>query len=151
MGVLINNSQNKLRIRKIQVRKAAQAILNALDCPKGELSILIEDDDGITGLNEKYLQRKGPANVISFPLRDVNFPEIEHDLLGDVVISAETTQREGNSLGTGFDKRFAELLIHGILHLFGYDHEKSEQEADEMEIKASKLLKIIENSSFTFS
>jgi probable rRNA maturation factor len=122
-----------------------------LDCPKGELSILIEDDDGIAELNNKYLQRIGPTNVISFPMRDSSFSENDYDLLGDVVISAETAEREGNDLGNGFDMRFAELLIHGILHLFGYDHEKSRQEADKMESKASELSKIIGNISFTSS
>jgi len=129
----------------------AQVILNALDCPEGELSILIEDDDGIAKLNDKYLHRKGPTNVIAFPMRDSAFPENNNDLLGDVVISAETAEREGDYLGTGFNQRFAELLIHGILHLFGYDHEKSEQEADEMESKASELLVLFENISFTSS
>ncbi|MFH2043905.1 MAG: rRNA maturation RNase YbeY [Pseudomonadota bacterium] len=133
------------------MRKAAQAILNDLDCPEGELSILIEDDDGIAKLNNQYLQRIGPTNVISFPMRDSDFSGNNHDLLGDVVISAETAEREGNDSGTGFDIRFAELLIHGILHLFGYDHEKNGIEAEIMESKAAELLKLIETTSFTSS
>lgn len=129
----------------------AQAILNALDCPEGELSILIEDDDGIAELNGKYLHRKGPTNVIAFPMRDGNFPENNHDILGDVVISAETAEREGKYSGTGFNKRFSELLIHGILHLLEYDHEKSPEEAEKMESKAAELLKTVENTPFTSS
>ncbi|MDP3286390.1 MAG: rRNA maturation RNase YbeY [Desulfobacterales bacterium] len=122
----------------------AQAILNALDCPDGELSILIEDDKGIAGLNSEYLHRKGPTNVIAFPMRDGNSHVMNPDILGDVVISIETAEREGNDAGTGMKRRFAELLIHGILHLFGFDHEKNSYQAKKMEKKAGELLKIVE-------
>ncbi|MBU1712093.1 MAG: rRNA maturation RNase YbeY, partial [Proteobacteria bacterium] len=74
MGVLINNSQNKRRIRQADIRKTAQAILNALDCPDVELSILIVDDNEIAKLNKQYLNREGPTNVIAFPMRDGNIP-----------------------------------------------------------------------------
>ena len=123
----------------------AQAILNALDCPEGELSILIEDDKGIAKLNREYLHREGPTNVIAFPMQDGNFPGINHNLLGDVVISLEMAEREGNDVGTGMNKRFAELLIHGILHLFGHNHEKSAQEAEKMEQKTGELLELVES------
>jgi len=115
-----------------------------LDCHDGELSILIEDDKGIAELNSEYLNRKGPTNVISFPMRDWKSPEVNPDILGDVVISIETAEREGKEGGTGMNKRFAELLIHGILHLFGYDHEKNRYQADKMKKKTAELLKIVE-------
>jgi len=121
----------------------ARAILSALDCPDGELSILIEDDKGIAELNSEYLHRKGPTNVISFPMRDGKSPVL-NDILGDVVISIETAEREGTEEGTGMKKRFAELLIHGILHLFGYDHEKNHYQARKMRKKAAELMKIVE-------
>lgn len=123
----------------------AQAILSALDCPDGELSVLIEDDKGIAGLNREYLHRKGPTNVIAFPMRDGNSPVMNPDILGDVVISIETAEREGKDAGTGMKRRFAELLVHGILHLFGYDHEKNPYQAKKMEKKAGELLKIVED------
>ena len=141
MGVLINNSQNRRRISQADIRETAQAILNALDCPDGELSILIVDDNEIAKLNKQYLQREGPTNVIAFPMRDGNFPGLSHDILGDVVISVETAEREGTNSGVGMRKRIIELLIHGILHLFGYDHEKNRYQAKKMEIKAGELLK----------
>ncbi len=122
----------------------AQVILNVLDCPDGELSILIEDDKGIAKLNLKYLQRKGPTNVIAFPMRDEKSPCVNPDILGDVVISVETAEREGKEAGTGLKRRVAELLIHGILHLFGYDHEKNSYQAKKMEKKAGEILKIVE-------
>jgi len=77
-------------------------------------------------------------------MRDGNFPDSSHDILGDVVISIETAEREGIDSGVGMRKRFTELLIHGILHLFNYDHERNRYQAKKMEIKAAELLKIVE-------
>jgi probable rRNA maturation factor len=144
MGVLINNRQNKHRISPERIRQKARAILNALGCPDGELSILIVDDPQIAVLNKEYLHREGPANVIAFPMREGNFSDINPQLLGDVVISTETANQEGEEANISMEHRFTQLLVHGILHLFGYDHEKTEQEAVEMEKKSQELLKLIE-------
>ena len=128
------------------IQKRAQAILNALGCPDGELSLLIVDDPQIERLNRKYLKRYGPTNVIAFPMQTGEFANVTPQLLGDVVISIETAAREGENAGSGLEKRFTQLLVHGVLHLFGYDHEKSEHEALEMENKSNELLKLLENS-----
>ena len=114
-----------------------------MECPDGELSILIVDDNKIAKLNKQYLHREGPTNVIAFPMLDGNFRGMSHDILGDVVISIETAEREGNDYGIGIRKRFTELLIHGILHLIGYDHEKNSYQAMKMEKKAAELMKIV--------
>ncbi len=126
------------------IRKKAQAILNALDCPDGELSILIVNDSRIEALNEQYFNRDGPTNVISFPMREGIFTNITPQLLGDVVISVETAYREGINAEISVEERFMQLLIHGILHLFGYDHETTEQEALKMKKKSEELNKLIE-------
>ncbi len=120
-------------------------ILNALACHKAELSILIVDDPQIAILNKKYLRRYGPTNVIAFPMRTDQFSNISPELLGDVVISIETAEKEGKRIEISVEERFTQLLVHGILHLFGYDHEKSEQEADKMEKKSDEILKLIES------
>jgi probable rRNA maturation factor len=111
-----------------------------LDCPEGELSILVLDDSGIEELNRQYLGRSGPTNVIAFPMREGEFTALTPHLLGDVVISADTAYREGGRTEDGFRVRFTELLIHGILHLFGYDHEDDPREARRMDEKSTALL-----------
>ncbi|MCP4682931.1 MAG: rRNA maturation RNase YbeY [Desulfobacterales bacterium] len=128
-------------MEKIQQR--AQAILSALDNPEGELSILIVDDQKIAELNKKYLNRKGPTNVIAFPMQEGDFAEVNPNLLGDVVISIETAEKEGQVAGIDTEERFEELLVHGILHLFGYNHEEDDNEAMVMESKSRELLEII--------
>jgi probable rRNA maturation factor len=114
-----------------------------LDCPDAELSILIVDDQQIAKLNRQFLNRKGPTNVIAFPMQAGQFSEIAPNLLGDVVISVETAQNEAQNAGLRMEDRFNQLLIHGILHLLGYDHVETKSEALRMENKASELLKII--------
>lgn len=118
----------------------AQDILDALGSRDVQLSILICDDSEISVLNRKYLGRTGPTNVISFPMQEGEFPDVFPELLGDVVISAETADREAREIEQDFEMRFIELLVHGILHLKGYDHEKDETQALEMEKKSRELM-----------
>jgi len=128
-----------------EISRITQAILNDLGCPEGELSILIVDDPQIAVINKEYLNREGPTNVIAFPMREGEFSDITPELLGDVVISADTARKEGELSGASMEERFTELLIHGILHLFGYDHETTQEEADRMEKKSLALLKRVKN------
>jgi probable rRNA maturation factor len=73
-------------------------------------------------------------------MREGAFPDITPQLLGDVVISVDTAQREGEESGLGFAERFDQLLVHGILHLFGYDHVHDAGQARRMEEKSAELL-----------
>lgn len=110
---------------------------------EAQLSILIVDDDQIAELNLTYLNHAGPTNVISFPMQEGQFAGITPDLLGDVVISADTAHREAADAGMAMAIRFDQLLIHGILHLAGYDHVNSEEEAAVMERKSDELMELI--------
>ncbi len=101
------------------------------------------DDPQIAALNRDYRQRAGPTNVIAFAMREGAFAEVAPDLLGDVVISADAVAREAQELALTFSRRFDELLIHGILHLVGFDHEQSESEASRMEHRTRELLRAI--------
>jgi probable rRNA maturation factor len=144
MEVQIGNRQSIHRISKKKIRQTASVILNALDYPDAELSILIVDDQQIAQLNRQYLNREGPTNVIAFSMRQGQFSDIAPNLLGDVVISADTAHREAQSAGISMQDRFDQLLIHGTLHLLGYDHENTEAEARKMEEKNNELLKLLE-------
>ena len=143
MEVQIGNRQDNHRISEKKIRQTASVILNALDYPDAELSILIVDDQQIAQLNRQYLNREGPTNVIAFSMRQGSFSDIAPNLLGDVVISADTAHREAQSAGISTQDRFDQLLIHGTLHLLGYDHEDTVDEAQKMEEKAKELLQLI--------
>lgn len=144
MEVQIGNRQDNHRISSKKIRQTASVILSALGYPDAELSILIVDDQQIAQLNRQYLNRKGPTNVIAFCMRQGQFSDIAPNLLGDIVISADTAQREAQSAAISMQDRFDQLLIHGTLHLLGYDHENTEDEALKMEEKAAELLQLLE-------
>ncbi|MEZ4524847.1 MAG: rRNA maturation RNase YbeY [Desulfobacterales bacterium] len=131
-----------------RIRRIALTVLHALGSPDAELSVLICEDPEIAEYNEVYLKRKGATNVIAFPMQEGEFSDISPYLLGDVVISADTALREAEDMGISFEERLDELLIHGILHLFGYDHEKSEEEELRMERKSGELLALIRQKHF---
>jgi probable rRNA maturation factor len=126
-----------------RIEQAARAILDALGCPEKELSILLVDDLQITDLNATYLNREGPTNVIAFPMQEGEFAGISPGLLGDVVISVDTAEREGTAAGMDVEMRMVELLVHGVLHLMGYDHEHDPAEARRMEKKSVAVLEAI--------
>ena len=143
MGILIDNRQSSHRISLVKIRKKARVILDALGSPEAELSILLVDDTAIAQLNRQYLSRPGPTNVIAFAMREGEFADVSPQLLGDVVISVDTAEREGNESGIALEDRLNELLVHGILHLFGYDHEKNTADARVMAEKSTALMKLI--------
>lgn len=101
------------------------------------------DDPEIAKLNKTYLGRPGPTNVIAFPMQEGPFSHVNPSLLGDVVISLETAAREAQDDCISVESRFDQLLIHGILHLFGFDHEKTLEQANEMMVKEKQLLKLL--------
>jgi pyridoxine 5-phosphate synthase len=90
-------------------------------------------------LNLQYLNRKGPTNVLAFPMKEGLYGSVNPLLWGDVVISTETAAREARETGVSLTDRFRFLLIHGLLHLMGYDHEQSESEARRMELKTEEI------------
>lgn len=104
-----------------------------------EISIVFVDDKKIKEINSKYLNRDYPTNVISFPMREGAFSEINPYLLGDIVISVETAIRDAQEASISPYDEILFLLIHGFLHLIGYDHEKDPLKAKEMEAKEKEL------------
>lgn len=110
-----------------------------------ELSIVIMDDPGIQELNANFRGINRPTNVLSFSMQEGEFSDITPGLLGDVVISVETAQREADDAGITLEQRMSQLLVHGILHLAGFDHEQGEDQACDMETKSLELLRQIEH------
>ncbi len=104
---------------------------------RGELGILLVDDREIAALNERFLGRKGSTDVISFPMgKGIEGVPV---LLGDVVISVEMAKRVAEERGLSLYEEVARLLVHGILHIFGYDHE-GDEEASVMEGMEKRMM-----------
>jgi len=145
MLILLNNRQRKHPIIPRRLKKVAARILSALECPDGsELSISIVGDRSIRIINREYLAKDRPTNVISFSLQEGDFGNITPNIRGDVIISADTSAREAEQGNLQPFERLCFLLMHGILHLCGYDHERSgEAEAARMEKKEKELFRIL--------
>ncbi len=84
-----------------------------------------------------------PTDVLAFSQKEGNSIGINTNILGDVVISIDTAMRQADELGHSVEKEIFILLIHGILHLLGFDHEKSKQDGEKMQSKGKELLDLI--------
>lgn len=114
-----------------------------MGCDDAELSVWLCGDAAIRELHSRYLGKDTPTNVISFAQREGDFGEVEPEVLGDVVISAETARRDAEEAGQELDDEVAFLLVHGLLHLMGFDHEGHEADrAPEMEAREAELYRL---------
>jgi probable rRNA maturation factor len=140
MEIQVTDQQSEIETELEKIETKARNILNALASSESELSIVLVDDEQMSSLNWKYRRRQGPTNVLAFAMREGEFGDIDPQLLGDVIISLPTAQREAKEAGLSLDSMISRLLVHGILHLVGFDHEKGEDAAREMEQRSTELL-----------
>lgn len=125
---------NKIRRKKISVRRikrTAQRILGLLNQDRVELSLALVDNQEIKKLNACYRKKDQPTDVLSFPSGEQLPTGIQ--ILGDVVISVEQAEEQARERRKTLEQEIESLLIHGILHLLGYDHERSRKEAKIMQ------------------
>jgi len=134
------------RLAEVDRIIAAAIEIGRFDVPKyAELSLVLTDDAHIQVLNRTWRGHDRPTNVLSFPAGEGNEPDVTDDysdqpmLIGDIVIARETLEREASDEGKSVDDHFAHLLVHGFVHLMGYDHENGD-EAEEMEAIESQIL-----------
>ena len=116
--------------------------MTELGLPNAELSLLLVNDVQIQALNRRYLRLDKPTNVLAFPMREGEFTAVHPHLLGDLVISVETVRRQMKRFGLDEMNMVTLLMIHGILHLVGYEHEGSRKGAREMALKQKELFRI---------
>jgi probable rRNA maturation factor len=120
-GALLRSVDRRL------LRSRAVRVLRELERSDAELSIALVDDATIAELNRTYRSKAGPTDVLSFSQLEGEHVELAGNLLGDVVISLETAARQARCAHRGLDSEVAKLLVHGILHLIGHDHERDDE------------------------
>jgi probable rRNA maturation factor len=98
-------------------------------------------DSQIRELNRRYLDRDKPTNVLAFSMREGVFVSLHPQLLGDVVISVDTARRQSNRFGLKEVEMVILLMIHGILHLLGYEHEGTKKGSNQMALKQKELFR----------
>ena len=121
---------------------AAASAVNELSNPRLLVSVLFTSDTEVHTLNREWRERDKPTNVLSFPMLERGdllalAPDEQRDMppvpLGDIALAYETCAREAEEKGVPLDHHAAHLIIHGLLHLAGYDHVHSDEEAEAME------------------
>jgi probable rRNA maturation factor len=114
-------------------------LLASLKLQDRDLSILFVDDRKITVMNKEFFGKERPTNVISFSYLE----GMPGEALGDVVISVERAADEARTAAIPFYERLFNLIVHGIVHIIGYDHVKGKPEARKMRYREKKLMRLV--------
>lgn len=121
----------------------AVACVLAAERAEGDVTIVITDDAQVAELNQRFLGKEGPTDVLSFPAREKGegfvLPPEASPYLGDIIIAFPFTQRQAAQAGRPLGDELALLVVHGALHLLGYDHATPE-EKEEMWAKQNAIL-----------
>ena len=157
--VLLQNLQRSIAIDMSRLRRMAESILAAMHVEDAELSIVLVSDGRIRALNRRYRKKDSATDVLAFPLesegggpsrlrrRSVRSFRKAHGqppwVLGDVVISLATARRQAQDFGHGFHQEVVRLVVHGVLHLLGYDHERGTREAARMAGEERRVLRMV--------
>jgi probable rRNA maturation factor len=122
--------------------RRARGVLRALGQPRAELSLALVDDDTIAALNARWRGRRRTTDVLSFALAEGDHAGFRGRLLGDVVISVDTAARQAARARRSLDDELLRLLVHGVLHLLGHDHQRAEP-ARAMRAEERRLLRAV--------
>ena len=133
----------QIQVRRVTFDQArldrqARAILSDVGEASAELGILFVGDQRMRSLNRQYRGKDRTTDVLAFALREA--PHSSSTVLGDVVIAVPTAARQAKEGQRSLDEELTVLLVHGILHLCGYDHERSEKEARRMHRRERMIL-----------
>ncbi|MFC1706347.1 rRNA maturation RNase YbeY [Planctomycetota bacterium] len=118
------------------LERAAQAVLSGEGSPDLEISVTVTTDAELMDLNRRYLSHDHPTDVVAFPLRDEDDPD---PLLGEVVVSADRARSEAAARGISFAEELCRYVVHGCLHLMGYDDLEAD-DRETMETRQEELL-----------
>ena len=125
------NNLTSFRVNKKLLNNSAQKILKDKKKQNFELSIALVSQEKIKKLNKKYRKKNRPTDTLSFLYKNS----------GEIVICPKEVKKNAKNFGSTFEKELVRVLIHGVLHLLGYDHEKSKLRAKKMEAKEKYYLK----------
>lgn len=110
-----------------------------------EVSVVLADDDMVAGINARWRAEPKATNVLSFPAYPLTPGGRPGPMLGDIILARQTIEREARELAKPIDEHITHLILHGFLHLFGYDHKQSD-EADKMETIETRILAALDLS-----
>lgn len=146
MAVYLRVRLTRLVVRHTTLIHLAERVLSAVGESRSELSLELTGDGRMRRLNREYRKKDRPTDVLAFPIREAVMPRGVRpvtQMLGDVVISLPTAVRQAKEAGRSIDDELAMLLVHGVLHLCGYDHERNRLQAARMSRRERALLHLI--------
>lgn len=149
MPIRIQNRQRAVRLPTPAITKRVEQIMAYLDCAEHELSLVFANEAMMRALNRTYRQRDYPTNVLAFPQRTTAAQEPISLVLGDVVVAPAVAAREAEAAGQTLEERVVYLILHGVLHLLGYDHEGSSGQRRRMEKREQEILAYLRISSMS--
>ncbi|WP_028822609.1 rRNA maturation RNase YbeY [Propionimicrobium lymphophilum] len=130
----INNESGTQADEQRLVRLAAFALDKLRIHPQADLSLVLVDEETMAGYHERFMDLPGPTDVMSFPMDELRVPkdgeEPPNGLLGDIVICPQFTSAQAPENGREPEEEIDYLLIHGLLHLLGYDHAEPDEKAE---------------------
>jgi len=146
MSITVRCCVRRSGLRIAGVRADARRMLAALGETGADLAVSLVDDREIHRLNRAYRDADRPTDVLAFAMREGPRVPGDHTLLGDVVISVDTAARQARSRAVPVAEEVRTLLIHGVLHLLGYDHERSAAEARRMRARERAVRAALETA-----
>jgi rRNA maturation RNase YbeY len=139
MPVHMQSQVRRLTFDQARLNRLARTVLSDIGEGSAELGIMFVGDQRMRGLNRRYRGKDRTTDVLAFATREALHSSTE--LLGDVVIAVPTAARQAKQGQRSLDEELMVLLVHGILHLCGYDHERSEKEARRMHRRERMILR----------
>ncbi|MCD6385675.1 rRNA maturation RNase YbeY [Candidatus Sumerlaeota bacterium] len=147
MNIDVRNKSKTKSITSYRLKKICNTTLRTLveveKLENPEISVLFVDDAAMRSLNFKYRNVDDTTDVLAFPMRDGRFPNVGPNVLGDIVISIPTAKRQSEENEHSLEKELVILLIHGFLHLLGYD-DTTEKLRKKMQTREKELLTILQ-------
>ncbi len=145
--VAIRSDRGIHPVDRRQAKKMAGRILHAVGVQDAELSLYFCSLRTIQGLNSEWRGKDRPTDVLSFPQDDNPDPSCISGPLGDIVISTDIAASQAEREGVSYEHEILRLLIHGVLHLLGYDHERGKTDAARMRREEKRIFKLMEDQS----
>ncbi|HSB45377.1 MAG TPA: rRNA maturation RNase YbeY [Nitrospira sp.] len=143
MPVLFQTHVRAVQFHETRLRRLAQTVLRDVGESSAELGLSFVGERRMRRLNRRFRHKDRTTDVLAFATREARLPHssrLQAGLLGDVVISIPTAMRQARDGQRSLDQEIVVLLVHGILHLCGYDHERSEAEARRMQRREQTVL-----------
>ena len=136
------NRQRKLPVDCEHWQAFATKALKVMPSDAAGVTVAFVSDRAMRELNRMWRHKQGTTDVLSFPAEQDQFEKVEGSSLGDVVISVEQAARQAKENGLSFDQEIAQLMLHGLIHLCGYDHETDNGEMNRLELRLRRTLGI---------